>query len=108
MAAKGLIIVAATNRLDAIDPALLRPGRFGCHIAVGLPNLDERRDILRVSCRNIPLACTDAERKDLFSKIAGLTEGRSAAELGSMCREAAMAALRGGRRAVRAEDFDAK
>ena len=107
VAANGLIIVAATNRLDAIDPALLRPGRFGCHIAVGLPDAEERQDILRVSCRGIPVAGTDTERQDLCAALAGRTEGRSAAELGSMCREAAMVALRCGRKVVVAADFEA-
>lgn len=105
VAANGLIIVAATNRLDAIDPALLRPGRFGCHIAVELPDAKERQDIIRVSCKRIPVAGTDDERRALYARLAARTEGCSAAELGSMCREAAMVALRGGRMEVEAGDF---
>ena len=87
--ADGLIIVGATNRLDAIDPALLRPGRFGRHVKVGLPTLDERIDILQVSSQHIPMS----KQIDLVA-IGQATPLWSGAELRGLCREAAMCALR--------------
>ena len=105
VAADGLTIIAATNRLDSIDAALLRPGRFGCHIAISLPDASEREDILRVSCRDMPVSGSQSELSELFCALAKRTKGRNAAELSSICREAAMVALRDGRVELTKGDF---
>ena len=96
----GLIIVGATNRLDAIDPALLRPGRFGQHVQVNLPNETERIDILNVAARHLP-----KENDINMIELARVTKGLSGAELRGVCREAAMSALRDGRRTVKQDDL---
>ena len=96
--ADGLIVVGATNRLDSIDPALLRSGRFGHHIQVNVPTLEERIEILHVACQSIPMA------KDMNWLLIGeATAEWSGAELRGMCREAAMSTLRGGRCSITQE-----
>ena len=86
---EGIVVLAATNRLDIIDPALLRPGRFDRLIYVPPPDLEARYEILKVHTRRMPLA----EDVDL-KKIAERTELYSGADLAALCREAAMTALR--------------
>jgi ATP-dependent 26S proteasome regulatory subunit len=98
---EGLIIVGATNRLESIDPALLRSGRFGHHVEVGLPDLEERVDILRVASRNIPMS--DHVN---FVAVAEKTDKWSGAELRGLCREAAMCALRREMEEVSFEDME--
>ncbi|MBI4288436.1 MAG: AAA family ATPase [Chloroflexi bacterium] len=90
----GVIVIAATNRLDLIDPALLRPGRFGTHIVVPLPNEQERKEILRVYLKNVPFKGTSLEK--VVVSIAASTDGWSGADLESLCHEAKICALRGG------------
>jgi cell division protease FtsH len=85
----GLIMVAATNRPDTLDPALLRPGRFDRRIHVGLPDIVGREGILQVHCRNIKLA----EDVDL-KKVAQQTVYFSGADLANVCNEAALLAAR--------------
>ncbi|KAK1299558.1 hypothetical protein QJS10_CPB13g00883 [Acorus calamus] len=84
----GVTIIAATNRPDNIDPALLRPGRFDRSVYVGSPNEDDRKDIFRIHSRNMP--CSSAV--DL-RELASLTEGYTGADIKLICREAAIAAL---------------
>jgi transitional endoplasmic reticulum ATPase len=88
-----VIVLGATNRIDLIDPSILRPGRFGVHIAVGLPDLEARRDILRIC-----LATTDtAGARDvtaIVDAIAPLTEGFSGARLRQLCDDAKRAAIK--------------
>ncbi|MBI1867376.1 MAG: CDC48 family AAA ATPase [Methylocystis sp.] len=84
-----VIVMAATNRLNSIDPALRRPGRFDREIAIGIPNEQARREILDIYARGMPLAA-DVDLADL----AGRTHGFTGADLNAVCREAAMAALR--------------
>ena len=86
---EGIVVLAATNRPDIIDPALLRPGRFDRLIYVPPPDLEARYEILKVHTRRMPLA----EDVDL-KKIAERTELYSGADLAALCREAAMTALR--------------
>ena len=87
----GLIVIAATNRMEALDPALMRPGRFDRHIEVGLPGRDERLSILRLHSRNKPLA-DDVS----LERLAAQTVSFSGASLESLLNEAAlMAAARG-------------
>ncbi len=97
----GVILVAATNRPDVLDPALLRPGRFDRRVVVDLPDLKGREGILRVHTRNTPLA----EDVDL-SVVARGTPGFSGADLANLVNESALNAARYDRKKVGAYDFD--
>lgn len=98
---EGIILVAATNRPDVLDPALLRPGRFDRQITVGNPDIIGREKILRVHMRNVPLA------KDVESKvIARGTPGFSGADLANLVNEAALLAARRGKRVVAMQEFE--
>lgn len=88
----GVIILAATNRPESLDPALLRPGRFDRRVPVELPDLKGREDILRVHARKIKIA----DHVD-FNKIARMASGASGAELANIVNEAALRAVREGR-----------
>ena len=88
----GVIILAATNRPDSLDPALLRPGRFDRRVPVELPDLKGREEILRVHAKKIKIA-DDVD----FSKIARMASGASGAELANIVNEAALRAVRDGR-----------
>lgn len=81
-------VIAATNRPDKIDPALLRPGRFDRLLYVGPPNESDREEIFHVHLRKIPCS-SDVNIKDL----ARLSEGCTGADISLICREAALAAL---------------
>jgi len=98
----GLIVVAATNRPDTLDPALLRPGRFDRQIVVGLPDINGREGILKVHSMNLKLS-DDVE----FRKIAQTTVYFSGADLANVCNEAALLAARKDREAVTMKDFTA-
>jgi len=84
-----LVVIAATNLPNSLDPALRRPGRFDRELALGVPNRDGRRKILAIHTRGMPLE----EEVDL-DRIAEMTHGFTGADLQSLCREAAMAVLR--------------
>src|ERR1035437_5112405 len=97
----GIIVLAATNRPDILDPALLRPGRFDRRIVVERPDRRGRLAILKVHARNVPLA------KDVdLDKIAGSTPGLAGADLANLVNEAALLAARFERSKVTMEDFD--
>jgi cell division protease FtsH len=98
---EGVILMAATNRPDVLDPALLRPGRFDRRVVVSRPDVRGREEILRVHTRKIPLA----EDVDL-SVLARGTPGFSGADLANMVNEAALAAARQNRKAVLHYDFE--
>ena len=98
---KGVIILAATNRPDSLDPALLRPGRFDRRIPVELPDLAGREAILKVHAKNIKID----ESVD-FNAIARAASGASGAELANMVNEAALRAVRDGRRFVTQADME--
>jgi cell division protease FtsH len=98
---KGVIILAATNRPEVLDPALLRPGRFDRHIAIDRPDLKGRTQILQVHARNVTLA----PEVDL-SAIAARTPGFAGAELANVVNEAALLAARRGKQRVEMSDFD--
>jgi cell division protease FtsH len=98
---EGVILMAATNRPDVLDPALLRPGRFDRRVVVNRPDVRGREEILRVHTRKIPLA----EDVDL-SVLARGTPGFSGADLANMVNEAALAAARQNRKAVLMYDFE--
>ncbi len=99
---EAVIVLAATNRPDVLDPALLRPGRFDRHVTIDRPTREGREAILKIHSRKVPLADT----VDL-AKIAAATIGFSGAELKNLVNEAALEAARKNRKAVTAEDFDA-
>ncbi|MEM8869603.1 MAG: AAA family ATPase [Pseudomonadota bacterium] len=86
---KGVFLLGATNRSDAIDPALLRPGRFDQVVPIGAPDLAARADVLAVQCRRLPLA-TEVD----LDRLAADTEGWTCAELASLSQTAARGALR--------------
>ncbi|MFQ5846533.1 MAG: ATP-dependent zinc metalloprotease FtsH [Candidatus Methylomirabilales bacterium] len=98
---KGLIIMAASNRPEILDPALLRPGRFDRKVVIDRPDLNGREKILRVHSREVPLA------PDLdLSLIAARTPGFVGADLANLVNEAALHAARAGKDAVEMADFD--
>ena len=98
---EGVILMAATNRPDVLDPALLRPGRFDRRVVVNRPDVRGREEILRVHTRKIPLA-DDVE----LNVLARGTPGFSGADLANMVNEAALAAARQNRKAVLMYDFE--
>ena len=98
---EGVILIAATNRPDVLDPALMRPGRFDRQVVVGRPDVRGREEIIKVHVRKIPLA----KEIDL-SVIARSTPGFSGADLANLVNEAALYAARRNRKAVTQEDFE--
>ncbi|WP_417760296.1 ATP-dependent zinc metalloprotease FtsH [Shewanella sp.] len=98
---EGVIVIAATNRPDVLDQALLRPGRFDRQVVVGLPDVRGREQILKVHMRKIPLS-DDVKA----SVIARGTPGFSGADLANLVNEAALFAARGNRRVVNMEEFE--
>ena len=99
--ATGVIVIAATNRPDVLDPALLRPGRFDRQVVVPLPDMRGREQILMVHMRKVPLA--PDVKADI---IARGTPGFAGADLANLVNEAALFAARGGKRLVDMEDFE--
>ncbi len=97
----GVIVVAATNRPDVLDPALLRPGRFDRQVVVPLPDIRGREEILKVHMRKVPLA--PDVKPDI---IARGTPGFSGADLANVVNEAALFAARGNKRLVDMDDFE--
>ncbi|MHB1986831.1 MAG: ATP-dependent zinc metalloprotease FtsH [Acidimicrobiales bacterium] len=100
--AEGIVIMAATNRPDILDPALLRPGRFDRQIVVPLPDLQERVPILQVHCRDKRIG-PDVD----LSIVARGTPGMSGAELANLVNESALHAVRRGSQYIEMRDFDA-
>ena len=98
---KGVVILAATNRPDSLDPALLRPGRFDRRIPVELPDLKGREDILKVHAKKIKIADNVN-----FHEIAKAASGASGAELANIVNEAALRAVRNGRRFATQADME--
>ena len=98
---KGLIILAATNRPDILDPALLRPGRFDRQVVVDKPDVKGREAILRIHAKNVKL-----DESVNFENLAHATSGFAGADLANIVNEAALLAVRNGRKTVSAQDFD--
>jgi len=98
---QGLILIAATNRPDTLDPALLRPGRFDRNIIVNLPDIKGREEILKVHTRKIKLAPSVN-----LKSVASQTPGFSGADLANLCNEAALLAARNSKEEVEEIDFD--
>ena len=97
----GVMLLAATNRPESLDPALTRPGRFDRRIPVELPDLKGREEILRVHAKKIKMT-DDVD----FNKIARMASGASGAELANIVNEAALRAVRDGRKAATEADFE--
>ncbi|MDR0670678.1 MAG: ATP-dependent zinc metalloprotease FtsH [Treponema sp.] len=100
-ATSGLIILAATNRPDVLDPALLRPGRFDRQVLVDRPDLKGREEILRIHSKGVKLA-VGVE----LEAVARITSGFSGADLANIVNEAALLAVRAGRKLVEQQDFN--
>jgi len=98
---KGLIILAATNRADILDPALLRPGRFDRHVPVEKPDVKGREEILKIHSKNVKL-----DNDVNFESLAHGTTGFAGADLANVVNEAALLAVRNGRKKVTMVDFD--
>ena len=98
---EGVIVIAATNRADILDKALLRPGRFDRQVYVGLPDIKGREEILRVHTRNKPLA-PDVVLKTIAKSTAGFT----GADLENLVNEAALLAAKRGRKAIAEQDIE--
>jgi transitional endoplasmic reticulum ATPase len=88
-----IVVVAATNRLDLLDPAILRPGRFGVHIHVPLPELADRKAILESKLKRSPFK-DNATQKKIVNEVAEKTEAFSGAELEALCNEAQLNSLK--------------
>lgn len=99
---ESVIVLAATNRPDVLDPALLRPGRFDRHVTVDRPNIKGREAMFKVHCRDVPLA----KNVDLHRLAAG-TVGLTGADIRNLVNEAALWATRHGKEAVDMDDFEA-
>ncbi|MHB1709382.1 MAG: VCP-like ATPase [Thermoplasmataceae archaeon] len=89
-----VIVIGATNRLDAVDPALRRPGRFDREINIGVPDKKGRLEILSIHTRGMPLGMDDEKKTQFLTEIANLTYGFVGADLAALARESAMNALR--------------
>ena len=98
---KGLIMLAATNRPDVLDPALLRPGRFDRQVVVDRPDVKGREAILKIHAKNVKMG-SDVD----LAAIAKTTSGFAGADLANIVNEAALLAVRAGRKLVSMEDFD--
>ena len=89
-----VIVIGATNRDEAIDPALRRPGRFDREIEIGVPDREGRKEVLLIHTRGMPIEGEEADREALLNELAALTHGYVGADLAALAREAAMKTLR--------------
>jgi cell division protease FtsH len=99
---EGVIVLAATNRPDVLDPALLRPGRFDRQVVIAMPDLNEREELLRVHVQKVKVD-TDVD----LPRLARATPGMSGADIANLVNEAALRAARCDKKTVCMEDFDA-
>ncbi|XP_077863533.1 mitochondrial inner membrane m-AAA protease component paraplegin-like [Saccoglossus kowalevskii] len=100
---KGVIMLASTNRADVLDKALLRPGRFDRHIFIGMPTLEERREIFEEHMKPITL---EKDSTHYSQRLAQLTPGMSGADIANICNEAALHAAREAQKHVTGNDFE--
>ncbi|EQD80210.1 ATPase, AAA-type, core domain protein, partial [mine drainage metagenome] len=89
-----VIVIGATNRIDAVDPALRRPGRFDREINIGVPDKKGRREILNIHSRAMPLGMDEERKSKFLDEIADMTYGFVGADLAALSRESAMNSLR--------------
>ena len=102
---ENVIILAATNRADILDAALLRPGRFDRQVEISLPNIDERQAIYKVHLKKIKLSI-EKTRTEYAKKLATLTPGFSGADIANICNEAAIIAARHNKESVGVKQFE--
>ena len=100
----GVVVLAGTNRVDILDKALTRPGRFDRQITVDLPDLKGRKEVFMIHLSGIKL---DGEPEDIAGRLAGLTPGMAGADIANVCNEAAIVAARRKGDAVTMDDFEA-
>lgn len=101
-----VVVFAGTNRMDVLDSALLRPGRFDRKIYIGNPELDGRKDIFGVHLRQIKIDKESTDLDDLKGRLAALTPGFSGADIANVCNEAALIAARGDQDTVTLKNFE--
>ncbi len=99
----GVVVLAGTNRVDILDKALTRPGRFDRQIVVDLPDLKGRKEVFKIHLKGIKL---DGEAEDVAGRLAGLTPGFAGADIANLCNEAAIVAARRKADSVSMEDFE--
>lgn len=99
----GVVVLAGTNRVDILDKALTRPGRFDRQITVDLPDLRGRKEVFLIHLRGIKL---DGEAEDVAGRLAGLTPGFAGADIANICNEAAIVAARRKAESVTMDDFE--
>jgi AFG3 family protein len=99
-----VIVMAATNRVDILDPALLRPGRFDRQVYVGLPDIKGRASVFKVHLKNLK---TNLDKDDLARKLSALTPGFSGADISNVCNEAALIAARDASTSIVLKNFEA-
>ena len=99
----GVVVLAGTNRVDILDKALTRPGRFDRQITVDLPDLKGRREVFMIHLNGIKL---DGDAEDVAGRLAGLTPGFAGADIANICNEAAIVAARRKAEAVTMDDFE--
>ncbi|XP_052816894.1 AFG3-like protein 2 isoform X2 [Mya arenaria] len=99
----GVVVMAATNIIDTLDPALLRPGRFDRQVYVSAPDIKGRASIFKVHLKNLK---TELDKDDLARKMAALTPGFTGADIMNVCNEAALIAARDGKKTIEILDFD--
>lgn len=102
---ESVIVLAATNLADSLDPAIKRPGRFDRQIQINLPTIDERKEIYNVHLKKIK---TDKEhtREEYAAKLSALTPGMSGADIANICNEGAIIAARGDQTTVTLKNFE--
>ncbi len=103
---RGVFLLASTNRVDILDKALVRPGRFDRHVVIGLPTFSERTEILDFHMRGLTLSFAGRERTKLIERISQETANFSGADLGNICQEAALLAARNGQENVCIDNFE--
>jgi AFG3 family protein len=99
----GVVVLAGTNRVDILDKALLRPGRFDRQITVDLPDLKGRKEVFMIHLKGIKL---DGKAEDIAGRLAGLTPGFAGADISNICNEAAIVAARRKADSVQMDDFE--
>ena len=100
-----VIVLAATNMADQLDPAIKRPGRFDRQIEITLPSIDERREIYNVHLKKIKVN-PERTRDDYATKMSALTPGMSGADIANVCNEGAIIAARSEMKDVRLKQFE--
>lgn len=102
---ESVIVLAATNMVEMLDPALKRPGRFDRQIEITLPSIDERREIYNVHLKKIKVN-PDKTRDEYATKLSALTPGFSGADIANVCNEGAIIAARGDHENVSLKQFE--